>query len=189
MVKSLTAYLETANSRPDGSQHGFRQGRSTVTNLLECDARIADFLNSNLPSDLITFDFSRAFHKVDHKTQCDKLKSAGIDDCYLRWIIDYLSNREQFINYKVFQSTTFAMPAGVVRRSRIGPSVFTIFINDLCKVVKYAKPSLFADDFKITCDVNTQRNCDFMQADVIAITDWSAANEPPIKFEKCSSPL
>ena len=144
---------------------------STVPNLLECDARIVDFLNSNLPSDLIIFDFSRAFDKVDHKIQRDKLKSAGIDDCYLRWIVDYLSKRKQFISYKVFHSTTFVMLSGVVQESRIGPSVLTIFINDLSKVVKYAKPSLFADDFKITGDVSMQRNCDFMQADVSAIGD------------------
>ena len=74
MVRSLTAYLETGNCRLDGSQHGFRLGRSAVTNLLECDARIADFLNFNLPSDLINFDFSRAFGKVNHKILCDKLK-------------------------------------------------------------------------------------------------------------------
>ena len=43
MVRSLTTYLEIGNCRLDGSQHGFRQGKSTVTNLLECDACIADF--------------------------------------------------------------------------------------------------------------------------------------------------
>ena len=111
MVRSLTAYLETGNCRLDRSQYGFRQGRSTVTNLLVCDARIADFLNSNLPSDLITFDFSYAFDKVDHKILSDKLKSAGIDGSYLRWKVDYLNNGEQFISYKVSQSTTFVMPS------------------------------------------------------------------------------
>ena len=64
------------------SQHGFRQGRSTVTNLLECDARVADFLNSNTPCDLITSDFSCAFDKVGHKIKCDKLKSAGFYGSY-----------------------------------------------------------------------------------------------------------
>ena len=84
MVRFLTAYLETGNCRLDGSQHGFRQGRSTVKNLLDCDARIADFLNSYIPCDLITFDLSRAFDKIDHKILCDILKLAGINDCYLR---------------------------------------------------------------------------------------------------------
>ena len=141
-------------------------------------------VHCRLSSDLITFDFSCAFDKVDHKIQCDKLKSAGIDGCYLRWIIDYLGNREQFISNKDSQSKTFALPSRVVQGLCIGPSIFTIFINDLCKVVKYAKPSLFADDFKLTGDVSTQRNCDFMQAVVSTIADWSVANKLPINFEK-----
>ena len=76
------------------------------------------------------------------------------------------------------------MPSGVVQGSCIGPSVFTICINDPCKVVKYTKPSLFADDFKIKDDVSTQRNCDFKHADISAIADWSAANKLPINFAK-----
>ena len=48
----------------------------------------------------------------------------------------------------------------------------------------HAKPSLFADEFKITGDISTQRNCDFMQADVSTIADWSAAIKLPINFEK-----
>ena len=81
MVRSLTAYLETGNCRLDGSQLDFWQGRFTVKNLRESDARIADFLNSNIPCDLITFDFSHAFDKVDYKFIRDKLKLAGIDGC------------------------------------------------------------------------------------------------------------
>ena len=76
------------------------------------------------------------------------------------------------------------MPSGAALRSCIGSSVFIIFINDLCKVAKYAKPSLFADEFKITGDVSMQRNCDFMQTNVNAIADWSAASKLSINFEK-----
>ena len=94
-----------------------------------------------------------------------------IDGSYLGWMVNFLSNREQFISYKGSQSAIFAVPSGVVQGSRIGPLVFAIFINDLCKVFKYAKPSLFADDFEITGDVGTQRNCDIKQADVSAIAD------------------
>ena len=49
-------------------QHGFRAGRSTVSNLLSCDSVIADLINDRKPYDIISFDFQRAFDKVPHNS-------------------------------------------------------------------------------------------------------------------------
>ena len=185
-MRSLTKHLQ-ANNVLDGCQHGFQHGRSTITNLLECDASIAEYVNDNTACDVIAFDFSRAFDKVDHSILCNKLKSAGVDGCYLRWIIDYLSNRKQFITHKEAHSALYDVPSGVIQGSASGPELFTIFINDLCKVIKYAKPSFFADDLKIVGDVSTPDNCESMQADVNAIAAWSVANKLPISLDKSAT--
>ena len=50
------------------SQHGFLHKRSTITNLLACDAMIADWINKSLNFDVITFDFCRAFDKIPQVT-------------------------------------------------------------------------------------------------------------------------
>ena len=47
-------------------QHGFCCIRSTVSNLLSCDAVIADLMNQNEAFDIISFDFKQAFEKVPH---------------------------------------------------------------------------------------------------------------------------
>jgi hypothetical protein len=80
LVRSLSDYIE-ANNLLDSAQHGFRRGRSTTTNLLECDNYIADSLNKGHSCDLVMIDFSRAFDRVDHNLLCCKLKTIGIDGC------------------------------------------------------------------------------------------------------------
>ena len=67
----------------------------------------------------------------------------------------------------------------------MGPMLFSIFINDLCKVIKYAKSSLFADNFKISDDVSTSECREFIKQDVGAVYDWSVANKLPISIAKC----
>ena len=90
IVVELIHYLKSKNLLAH-CQHGFRRGRSTVTNLLECDAFIWQCLNNKRCCDVICIDFMRAFDKVSHSLLCKKLKEAGIDRCYLRWFADFLT--------------------------------------------------------------------------------------------------
>ena len=52
-------------------QQGFSRQRSTVPNLLQCDAVIAEFLNKDKACDIITIDFSRAFDKMLRRALID----------------------------------------------------------------------------------------------------------------------
>ena len=65
--------------------------------------------------------------------------------------------------------------------------VFTVFINDLCKVIRHARPSLFADDFKIVGHVSTPEDCSLMKSDVQAVGVWLANNKLPISLEKSTA--
>lgn len=60
----------------------FNMAESRVINLLKCKVCIAQYLNSNIACDIITFDFSRAFDKVDHHILCNNVKSVGVDCSY-----------------------------------------------------------------------------------------------------------
>jgi hypothetical protein len=83
----------------DIRQHGFSSGQSTVTNLLGFDKHIVKHLNDGRPCDVILIDLSRAFNKVSHQKLRIKLKCLGIDGCYLKWIVNYFSNRKQYVTY------------------------------------------------------------------------------------------
>ena len=153
--------------------------------MLECDSNIFDNLNNGRACDVILFDFCRAFDKIDHNILCHKLKAIGINGCYLQWIIGYISRRKQFLSYNNASSNYADVTSGVEQGSCIGPTLFSIFINDLCKVIKHAKSSLFADDLKISEDVSTPECREFLKQDVSAVYDWSVANKLPISIAKC----
>ena len=59
-------------------QHGFVQGKSCLTNLLETFDSIFDILGDGAPVDILYFDFSEAFDRVPHFRLLSKLENMGI---------------------------------------------------------------------------------------------------------------
>ena len=55
------------------NQHGFRSGRSCLSQLLEQHNLILDMLNEGSNVDVDYLDFSKAFDKVDHGVVLGKL--------------------------------------------------------------------------------------------------------------------
>ena len=77
-------------------QHGFRAERSCATNLVGLCDSLALSLNDNIRTDVIYFDFAKAFDSVNHDLILYKLKNKfGIDGRLLKFIADYLRDRQQ----------------------------------------------------------------------------------------------
>ena len=62
------------------AQHGFRQKKSTVSNLLELLDDITKLVDSGNCVDMITVDFSKAFDKILHNKLLFKLPKYGFTD-------------------------------------------------------------------------------------------------------------
>ena len=72
IVRQMRDYIH-AKKLIDDCRNGFMIKKSKVTNLLACDVKLADILNSDHPADLFFLDFTRAFDKVDHIILLKKL--------------------------------------------------------------------------------------------------------------------
>ena len=168
----------------DSSLPGFHRGKSTVTNILVCDARIGELINRGKACGFVLIDFHRAFDQVDYAIICKKLKDMGVVGCYPSWVKDYLSDWRQFEAYEGACSNLVDVPSGIVQSSCIGPCFFTLFINDMYKVLRHARSSFFADDFKMIGDVSMTECQELIQAHVQAVADWSATNKLPINLDK-----
>ena len=70
----MVDHLETNNSLND-PQHGFRNKRSTVTQMMRYYDSILTLLEEGHAVDAIYLDFSKVFDKVDHVTLQKKLES------------------------------------------------------------------------------------------------------------------
>ena len=92
----LVEYLEK-NNIINPNQHGFRQGKSCLTQLLaHYDELILNALEGN-ETDVIYIDFAKAFDKVDHEILLSKLSKYGINGKLFDWIKDFLTDREQYV--------------------------------------------------------------------------------------------
>ena len=78
-------------------QHGFRQHRSCVTQLLQVMQDLTEFLDNHDNVDIIYFDFRKAFDSVPHNRLLIKLEYYGITGKILGWIRDFLTDRKQLV--------------------------------------------------------------------------------------------
>ena len=165
------------------SQHGFLHKRSTITNLLACDAMIADWINNSLNFDVITFDFCRAFDKVPHATLLDILSSKDLHQSSLLWISSFLTGRHQSVRVESHVSQPKNVSSGVIQGSALGPALFLPYIDSLlCKLSKQS--SAFADDLKVLELVQSVPAASSSN-DVNAVAEWSCEFSMPLSVEKC----
>jgi len=67
------------------SQHGFRRGRSCLTNLRTFLDKVTCYVDTGNDVDVVFLDFAKAFDKVRAMRLLQKLKSHGIKGKLLRW--------------------------------------------------------------------------------------------------------
>ena len=180
--KQLVSYLDL-NQCLHAAQHGFINGRSTDTNMLACDAIIAEYIDAGHPYDIIFFDFAKAFDKVPHARVITALCDVGICGTALSWFASFLSGRTRQVKIGNCVSSSCCVTSGVVQGSNNGPALFNIFIDKLIRRVKL--PGLaFADDYKMIADVGLLTQAEVQRA-VNDVSDWSNEVEMPLSVEKC----
>jgi Reverse transcriptase (RNA-dependent DNA polymerase) len=81
LKESLTYYLKKFGLIRN-TQHGFRRGKSCLTNLLE----FLESITNLVPVDIIYLDFQKAFDKVPHKRLVRKLEAHRILGKVQTWI-------------------------------------------------------------------------------------------------------
>ena len=130
MKRYLVANLEV-NQKFNNAQHGFRQGRSCLTQLIQHYDDLLNKMEDGSNVDVVYLDFSKAFDKVDHAILLKKLKAIGITGKAGKWILDFLSERYQQVIVNNQKSSKSKVVSGVPQGSVLGPLLFLVMINDI----------------------------------------------------------
>ena len=153
-------------------QHGFRKGRSCITQLIEVIDEWTEHLNNRDSIDAVYLDFQKAFDTVPHKRLLTKLEGYGIRGKLLKWIGSYLTDRQQRVILNGKESEWQAVTSGIPQGSVLGPTLFLLYINDLPDVVD-SVVKLFADDAKVYSVVNNDEQQSKLQDDLDNLMNWS----------------
>ena len=157
IVKEKVFEHLTKHNLLNEAQHGFRQGRSCLSNLLTTLEDWTTILDQRDCVDAAYLDFRKAFDLVSHKHLLLKLEKYGIKGQIGKWIQAFLENRKQRVVIRGAESDELSVLSGVPQGSVLGPILFLIYINDLPKCVE-CPVCLFADDSKIYCRVPNSNN-------------------------------
>ena len=166
------------------SQHGFRSGRSCLTNLIEFQNQLTQWIDQGMPCDVVFLDFAKAFDKVDHGRLKAKLEAFGIAGDLLGWLADWLSNRRQKVVVDGAESDWERVVSSVVQGSSLGAKLFIIFIDDIddfCGTLVRK----FADDTKGAMVVQNESQAREFQNMIDRFVKWAKDWRMTFNIEKC----
>ena len=172
--KSLVNYLE-ANKKMNINQHGFRQERSCLSQLLEHHDNILKILEEGNNADVIYLDFSKCFDKIDIGLLCQKLKQNGISSKLGLWLHNFLTNRKQFIISREAISSPSSVISGIPQGTVFRPILFLLFISDIDNNIE-STASMFADDTRLLGNIASEEDVENLQSDLNKIYEWADNN-------------
>jgi ribonuclease HI len=172
IVHRLSWFLEK-NKLIKPSQAGFRKMCSTSDPVIRLKQEAEFALNSGNITVAILIDFTRAFDLLWVDGLILKLMQLKISGNMLKWIQNFLTNRQYQVNIGNEMSFTYETENGTPQGSAISPLLFLIMVNDFPKLSQFTSDAFFADDCTIWRTGNNLAQIIYhLQNDLDLIGEW-----------------
>lgn len=185
--KKLYDYLEI-NNLICPEQSGFRRNYGILDPISDLCVYINRKFNEGKHVICVYIDLAKAFNSLDWSTLVKKLSCLGIRNNFLGLLSDYLQNREQIVTLNGILSDVGYVNHGVPQGSTLGPTLFSIYMNDLPRNINGMYTKMYADDtvlyyeFDKKVSLNDQLKNFNTQLEVLS--DWCNYNKVTINVEK-----
>ena len=133
-------------------------GKSTThafVYILHCIVEALD--KGHCYSRVLFTDFSKGFDLVDHDVLCDKLRSLGVHEVLIRWILSFLTNRSQKVKVGSYVSCEVTPRGGIPQGTKLAPLLFAILVNNTL-TIQYMKKPTYNTLHCVTCLLTIRNN-------------------------------
>lgn len=178
LLHNFKSYIST-------KQHGFFPRRSVTSNLVEFTSFVLRKMDQGTQVDAVYTDLKAAFDCLNHDILIAKLRKLGIGGILLDWFDSYLRDRALQVKIGSCCSSPFAATSGVPQGSNLGPTLFSLFFNDVTRKIPHSCRSLYADDLKIFNAVRSPDDALALQQFLTLFEDWCSRNKMSLSVDKC----
>lgn len=182
----LVNYLER-NKLLSENQFGFRPKRSTS----QAVHRLTNYISTNLDNGMHTIgiflDLAKAFDTISCPLLLNKLERMGVRGVPLQILADYLRDRYQCVKIGQYMSSEAKNSCyGIPQGSILGPTLFLIYINDLCNLTLQKGVIMsYADDTALLFTAESKAEVyEVAQNGFITVSNWLHKNLLTLNTDK-----
>ena len=153
-----------------------------IVNLME---KITNYLDNKKAVISVFIDLKKAFDTIDHTILLHKLNHYGIRGIVNQWVCSYLTHRKQYVQIKGTKSSLEGILCGVPQGSILGPTLFNLYLNDICNASSILEFTLFADYTNIIYSHDSTTSlCNTLNTELERLNAWFNLNKLSLNLQK-----
>uniref|UniRef100_A0A8C7QED6 Reverse transcriptase domain-containing protein n=1 Tax=Oncorhynchus mykiss TaxID=8022 RepID=A0A8C7QED6_ONCMY len=143
--KQITVHFESHHTF-SAMQSGFRAGHGCTSATLKVLNNILTAIEKKHYCAAVFIDLAKAFDSVNYHILIGRLDSLGFSNDCLAWFTNYFSDRVQCVKSEGLLSGPLPVSMGVPQGSILGPTFFSVYINEVALAAGESLIHLYADD-------------------------------------------
>ena len=168
-------------------QHGFRPQHSTTTALIDITENAFHYYDDSATNGvaIMSLDMTSAFDSINYNLLIQKLQQLKLPSGFIRWLFSYLQDRHFTVKIRGSFSNPNVMRNGIPQGSVFGPTLFSIFTNDMSPQLSSTKQVKYADDIYSILPIFRDKNIsDDIQIELESTEEWCKDNRIILNKDK-----